>query len=146
MARFHVFLHVFLLLGRSWNAPGRSWNALGALLGPLGSSWGALGALLERSWVLLGRSGELPEPPEPILKPPGPILGSPGIDFRASGHRYFSLRRAIRKALWDRLASDLRLTCERLASASQVRRAECIDLRATREHDELTETNKLHRF
>ena len=63
VARFCVFLHIFLLLGcpwslleRSWALLGRSWGALGALLGRSWALLGALGALWRRSWSALGRS------------------------------------------------------------------------------------------
>ena len=49
-ARFHVFLDVFVLSGRSWTLVGHSWAFLGRSWTLLGRSW----ALLGRSWTLLG--------------------------------------------------------------------------------------------
>ena len=85
-----------------------------ALAASIWRSWGALGTLLGRSWVFLGRSRPLLEgssrgengglSPQgdlgSIVTPQGSILGSPGIDFGASGHRFFFLREAIRRAIW----------------------------------------------
>ena len=68
----------------------------------------------------------------------GVVLGPPGIDLKAFGHRFFSLRKAIRQASWDRLASDLRAICECLAGSTSGRHRLARDSRATREHDELT--------
>ena len=74
-----MFLHVFLLLGRSWNAPGRSWNALGALLGRSWVLLGALGALLERSWSALERSWNALGQ-KYAKKPEGPTFLRPNLE------------------------------------------------------------------
>ena len=77
---------------------GPSWDALGALRGVLGASW----AILARFWTL-----------------PEWISGPLGIDFLVSAS-------CSAKRLGVDFASALRLTCERLASDSQVRRAHCV--------------------
>ena len=107
------------LLGRSWGALGRSWGALGRSWGALEASWDALGTLLGRSWGAPGG-------PRSVLGDLGSILDPPRVDFRPSGRRFLGLRKLLCEALGVDFASALRLTCERLASDSQVRRAHCI--------------------
>jgi len=118
------------VLGPSWALMGRSWGALGRSLGALGRSWGALGALLGALGVLLGGSWTLLAAPGATQGDLGSILarfwtlpewilGPLGIDF------WVSTSCSAKRFGFD-FASALRLTCERLASDSQVRRAHCV--------------------
>ena len=68
-----------------------------------------LRGILGASWAILARFWTLPEW----------ILGPPDVDFWVSASCFA-------KRLGVDFASALRLTCERLASDSQVRRAHCV--------------------
>ena len=118
------------VLGPSWALLGRSWAALGPLLGGLRALWGALGAFLRRLGTLLGRSGDALGTLRGVLGAsrailarfltlPEWILSPLDIDFWVSAS-------CSAKRLGVDFASALRLTCERLASDSQVRRAHCV--------------------
>ena len=118
------------LLARSWALLGCSWGALGALLGALGALLGALGTLLRRLGTLLGRSGDALGALWGVLGAsrailarfltlPEWILSPLDIDFWVSAS-------CSAKRLGVDFASALRLTCERLASDSQVRRPHCV--------------------